>query len=258
MKVIFEYQQELRDAIIELSGTDLEFDSEVVIPLVDSIQQPDSNSIVQMHSGAIKFFTPFQAPFIVENADFAALLISICVLAYSAYIQLRNLQANKQIKTLIDRIKRRKKSNQHQTKNTLVDDKQAPITPNDKGNVDDTNTLTQSLIELFKRHRALDQDFQRASTLLDHEGFRAFSEAYKSAREIVEREIEDKQRRFSSLYVGRVVSLLKEIEQHHSSLERASEQLDAIFIEASENLIKDDIFSRQSFRTFTEAYGHLD
>ena len=71
---------------------------------------------------------------------------------------------------------------------------------------------------------------------------------------MVEREIEDKQRLFSSLYVDQVVDLLKRVNQGDDNVHILSAQLDTIFIKAAETLTKDDIFSRESFRTFSEAY----
>ncbi|MEO1298694.1 MAG: hypothetical protein AAFW75_23525 [Cyanobacteria bacterium J06636_16] len=80
----------------------------------------------------------------------------------------------------------------------------------------------ESIDQLFQQHRELDASFQNA-TRLDHEGFRAFSEAYKSAREMIERDIEDKQRKFSSLYVDQVVQLLKRINNERDNLQALSE-----------------------------------
>ena len=123
-----------------------------------------------------------------------------------------------------------------------------PIQPND------TEWLTARLVHLFTQHEALDQAFQFASSTLDHEGFRAFSEAYKSAREMVEREIEERQRRFSSIYVDAVVKIMTKSATVDSNLSALSHRLDTLFFEAGETLTQEDIFSRESFQTVTEAY----
>lgn len=262
--ILFEHQQALRDAIIELSKVEPQFDPETVVPLVDNIAKPGEDAIVQLHPGAMAFFTPFELPFVVENADFGALLVSLGVLAYSAYVQLKNLRANAQIKTLLERLKpkdfasapKKDSALEQATEAAQIDPKKDPQKP--KLTPDD---LTKDLERLFTRHRLLDEDFQHASKTLDHEGFRAFSEAYKSAREMIEREIEDRQRRFSSIYVDQVVRLLTQVEEtgqapgeQEQHLKRLSKALDLTFIKASQKLTQEDIFSRESFRTFTEAY----
>ena len=117
-RILFEHRQEIRNTIFELSETGLNFEPEVVIPLVDD---------------------------------------------------------------------------------DLHDVGEYPPNPGE-GDADQlSNYLKDGLDKLFGKHRKLDALFQQASSSLDHGSFLAFSEAYKSAREIVEREIEYKQRKFSSL-----------------------------------------------------------
>lgn len=245
--VLYEHQHDLRQAIIELSApNELNFDPEVVIPLVSNITEPTADNILPVHRGAAAFYSPLQLPFVVENADFAALLISIGVLAYSAYIQLKNLRANTEIKALIDLIK--PPDIELDTENALTSGPAVDVTP---------DTLIRELEAVFEQHRQLDEDFKRVSSLLDHEGFRAYSEAYKSAREMLERKIEDRQRSLSSLYVDQVIDFLELIQQPSTNavdLDELSETLDTTFINAANQLTKKDIFSRESFRTFSEAY----
>lgn len=260
-RILFEHRQELRETILELHETnELDFDPEVVIPLISNIAEPTTEDIVQIHGGAAIYYNPLQLPFIVENADFAALLISLSVLIYSAYIQIKNLRTNSQIKTLVDRVKNLDDEFADETIQQVIfpdtesDDKSTnPTNGLTKPADTDLNQLTADFKGLSRRHGKLDEDFKRA-TRLDHEGFRAFSEAYKSASEMVEREIEDTQRKFSSHYVDQVVTLIKDIGHKDNDLHILSEQLDQIFIQAAETLTKENIVSRESLRTFSEAY----
>ncbi len=238
-RILFEHQQELRDALATLvkseEFTAADFNPESVVPLVSNITAPTTETVIPAHRGATAFFTPFQVPFVIENADFLALIITLALLAYSGYTSFRKTQANKQIKVLVELMKKL---------NIYDQPRQA----------DDKNWLTSRLVYLSDQHAELDKAFQFASSSLDHEGFRAFSEAYKSAREMIEREIEERQRRFSSIYVDEVVELMTKIESEGSDLNTLSNRLDTLFFEAGETLTKEDIFSRESFQTFSEAY----
>ena len=238
-RILFEHQQELRDALAELAESDelsaANFEAAAVVPLVSNITEPTADSVIPIHRGATAFHTPFQLPFVIDNADFIALIITVVLLLYSGYMSFRKNQANQQIKILVELMK-----------DLNIYDK--PIQPND------TEWLTARLVHLFTQHEALDQAFQFASSTLDHEGFRAFSEAYKSAREMVEREIEERQRRFSSIYVDAVVKIMTKSATVDSNLSALSHRLDTLFFEAGETLTQEDIFSRESFQTFTEAY----
>lgn len=238
-RILFENQQELRDSLAALAESeelkDAALRPEALVPLVSSITEPTAETVIPTHSGTKAFFTPFQLPFVIENADFLALLITLVLLIYSGYTSFRKRQADQKIKGLVDLMKGL----------TIYD---APREP------DDINWLTNRLVYLAGRHEKLDTSFQSASAELDHEGFRAFSEAYKSAREMIEREIEERQRRFSSIYVDEVVGLMNKIQSENADLNALSNRLDTLFFEAGETLTKEDIFSRESFQTFTEAY----
>ncbi|MEL7507356.1 MAG: TAXI family TRAP transporter solute-binding subunit [Cyanobacteria bacterium J06554_1] len=238
-KILFEHQQELRDTLAELVELEelrsADFEPETVVPLVSNVAAPSADTVIPTHRGTTAFFTPFQLPFVIENADFFALLITLFLMAYSGYVSFRNNQANQQIKLLVELMK----------KLNIYDKPREP---------DDTNWLTARLVYLSDQHEALDKAFQFASSTLGHEGFRAFSETYKSAREMIEREIEERQRRFSSLYVDAVVELMTKIQAEGTDLKTLSNRLDRLFFEAGETLTKEDIFSRESFQTFTEAY----
>lgn len=238
-RILFEHQQELRDTLAALVESDefatAQFQAEAVVPLVSNITAPTEETVVPVHRGTTAFLTPFQLPFVIENADFLALIITLLLLGYSGYSNFRKRQTDQQIRKLVDLMK------------TLnIYDK--PKGPND------INWLTNRLVYLARRHEQLDASFRAASASLDHEGFRAFSEAYKSAREMIEREIEERQRRFSSIYVDEVVELMTKIQVDNTDIDSLSNRLDQLFFEAGETLTKEGIFSRESFQTFTEAY----
>ncbi len=100
----------------------------------------------------------------------------------------------------------------------------------------------EQLIEIFNRAQKSLYD-----EVISEESFRTFAETYKTARDFIEEKIQASQRVISSHYINQAMSLLNK----KSSLE----DLDKIRDEAARILIKDHIFSRESFRTFIEAYN---
>ena len=159
---------------------------------------------------------------------------------YAGYLNLKDLQANQKIKEVVNKIQ--------EYSDGLIKQPSNEVNQVDEELRDEE--LRLQLEALFAQHKEVDRIFQEASVSLDSEGFRAFSEVYKSAREIIERGIEDKQRRFSSYYVQELVKFLNSQEDPY----QVSKQLEQKFVEITSRLLKDEIFSRESFVTFTEAY----
>jgi chromosome segregation ATPase len=113
------------------------------------------------------------------------------------------------------------------------------------------NLLIDELIDWVCKLDLLNTVFDRARTSLSQENiseesFRTFHEAYKTAREFIEDKIEDCQRAISSHYVQRMMHLLEDA---------TADDLNQLRNEAASVLTQNKVFSRESFRTFVEAYG---
>ena len=205
-----------------------EIKNKAIASLARNFTKPDDNIDVQIHSGVDAYYESKKEPEIIEKADFIALLITIATLAWTIYVSVKNLRVNRQIKEVINVIKQ----------------------PSDRTNQLNESFIKSQLEKSFEQHEKVDKIFQKASTSLDSEGFRAFSEAYKSTREIIERRIESEQRKLSSYYVQELVNLIDSEEDPNEILG----ELEKKFINISRSLLEHKIFSRESFRTFTEAY----
>jgi uncharacterized membrane-anchored protein YjiN (DUF445 family) len=160
-------------------------------------------------------------------------VLTICGLLYAGYSNLKNLQTNQKINNLIDL------SKNFEDDVVLQVDKDLKV-----------KYLEEKLKKLFQQHKQVDRLFKQASVSLDSEGFRAFSEVYKSTREIIERGIEDKQRKFSSFYVQEIINLQNSQDDPNEILKRLEQK----FTEITGKLLEDEIFSRESFLIITETY----
>jgi len=231
--ILNEHRQEITDAIPK------EFDE--VKPLVAAISPPSTTSGtgIPTHLGAIAFYERDKPSFIQENADYVGLILTI-VLLFGSWVW--------QLKSWIE-----------------------------QGKKDAADVYIASAIELMKdddgdpeiRLKELHQVFRQTATDLveekiSQESFRTFNEAYQTARESIERQIqllqkdsekqvklaEQKQREISAHYVKSVVELLQDRKRDMSLIQYDLEQL---LETAAANLIQDNI-SQESFRTFIEAY----
>lgn len=207
--------------------------NQAVASLVRNIKKPSDDGDILVHPGVDAYNKSKEEAFLVRQADFFALILTISGLLYAGYLNLKNLQANEKIKQVIELI-------QESSDEVII---QTDKNFNEK-------ELKDKLKKLFNQHKEVDKIFQSASISLDSGAFRAFSEVYKSTREMIERGIEDKQRRFSSYYVQQLV----DIQKSQDDPNELSEKLEKKFIEIASRLLEDEIFSRESFLTFTEAY----
>ncbi len=219
-EVLDKHNKEIENEIVRKN-------KKAVASLVRNIKKPDNNLDVNIHPGVDAYYESKEDSVIAEKADFIAVILTIIGLMYSGYLNLKDLQANETIKQVIDLIQQ---------------------------SLDEVNQVDEDLNlqlkKLFQRYKEVNLIFEKASVSLDSQGFYAFSEVYKSAREIIEKEIEEKQRRISSGYVQELVDFLKT----QKNPEQMSKELEKMFIERASSLLKDEIFSRESFQTFTEAY----
>lgn len=202
---------------------------ESVKPLVASIRDPRQSGEVDVpiHQGALNYYERNEPSFVQENADFLALLLTVALLGGSWLWEFKKW------------IERRKK--------------------------DFADRYIEEAVHLMKegddpetKQRKLDQVFREAATNLveekiSQESFRTFNEAYKTAREAIEREKQislQTQREVSADYIKELILLMqdqqggKQIVQH---------DLDQILEKASADLVGNTM-SQESFQTFMEAY----
>ena len=253
-KVLNENRQEIKEAIgaiaKERRGSNEAFNEETIYPLLNLFEEPN-NSDVQIHQGALNYYDRQKPSFIQEYADYLALLLTLVLLISSWLLR---------IKVWRDRLNEREANEKVDRYIEQVVDSMT-LNPQSQGSIPTVVKLTKSLKELFQQQEKLRQVFKEASHSLDKEeisqsGFRVFSEAYKSAGEVVERAIEDRQRLIVSNYANQLKELLKRLDTAEKP-DSVLKDLDRIRNDATETLLQEDIFSRQSFRTFVETYNFI-
>lgn len=217
--VINEHRQELVNQI----------QIESVKPLVASIRDPRQvgEFDAPIHQGALNYYERNEPSFVQENADFVALLLTVALLGGSWLWEFKKW------------IERRKK--------------------------DFADRYIEKAVHLMKegdnpamKQQTLDQVFREAATNLveekiSQESFRTFNEAYKTAREAIEREKQlslQAQREVSADYIKELIRLMQDQQRGKQLVQR---DLDQILEKASADLVNDTI-SQESFRTFVEAY----
>jgi TRAP transporter TAXI family solute receptor len=220
---ISDRRQEIADAIPDQAAE--------VRPLVASIDRPATTggAGVPLHSGAIAFYERDQPSFVQEYADYLAFLLTVALLMGSWVWEL---------KAWIERGK--------------------------KEVADDYVTLALEAMkddggDLDEKQKQLDHTFGQAADALigeriSQESFRTFNEAYKTAREAIERRKQSaqySQREISDGYIGDLISLMQDNQRSREAIQK---DLDRIFRKASTALV-DGKISQESFRTFVEAYN---
>lgn len=262
-RVLSENRKELKDAIQAIAnereataGKSGSFDSENISPLVDRNKRPPEDISIPVHKGANAYYERDRPAFVQANADFLALLLTLILLVGSWLLQLKSWS---------DRQKQMNSTNQENIRKEKADVyikqvvEKMKLTTKRQTAKTTLPDLFSHLKDLFDRQEQLDFIFQSASASLDQEeisqeGFRAFSEAYKSAKEVIERAITEKQRKFSSYYVEQAMNLLDGLNKGRHP-DAVLTDLDTILKEATEKSIHERIFSRESFRTLTDVYG---
>jgi uncharacterized protein len=256
--VLSDHRQELKEAVKQIAqerqNSPKRFDPEAIQPLIDRFSKPDKNGTVQLHPGAIAYYDRDKPPFISEHADAIAIGLTLLAIGWSCIVQ---------TKSWLDRHKQRDIEISKQRRKDTVDRYIEKAVDKMKLTTSETSyttpkQLNESLQILFKRQEELNQLFQEASESLEQEhisqdGFRSFSETYKSTREVIEQAIEDRQRRIVSSYVNQVKELLKRMEAGEEQAVLLQE-LYQLRNEAADRLLQDQTFSRESFRTFVDAY----
>lgn len=227
------------------------FDPEAIYTLLNHIKRPKDNGDVQIHRGALSYYDRHKPSFIQENADYLALILTLILLIRSWLLgvnvwrnRLKEHEANEKVDRYIE-----------QVVDLMIFDTQS------QGSSSTIDQRTKSFAELFQQQQKLNQVFKQASHSLDIEeisqsGFRVFSEAYKSAREVLGQTIEDTQREFVSSYVNQLKELLKRLDAGENQ-DLLLRELEQIRNEATDKLLQKQIFSRQSFQTFVETYNFI-
>lgn len=231
--ILDEHRQEIADAIPK------EFDE--VKPLVAGISRPGTTggTGIPIHEGALAFYERDKPSFIQEHADYVGLILTV-VLLFGSWIL--------QLKSWIEQGKKDAADLYIESAIELMKD-------------DDSNPEIR-LKELYKIFRQTANDLVEEK--ISQESFRTFNEAYQTARESIEREIqlaqkdsekqlqiaEQQQREISAHYVKSVVELLQDRQRDKHLIQ---DDLDQLLETAAANLIQDKI-SQESFRTFIEAY----
>lgn len=227
------------------------FDPEAIYTLINLFKRPKNNGDIQIHQGALSYFDRDNPSFIQEHADYLALLLTLILLIGSWLLrvkvwrdQFKEHESNEKVDRYIEKAVELMMLNTQSQESNLTVDK-----------------LTKSLEELFEQQDKLNQVFKEASYSLDIEeisqsGFRSFSEAYKSAREVIEQAIEDTQRKFVSSYANELKMLLKRLDEGENP-DLLIIELNRVRNEAIDKLLQEGIFSRQSFLTFVETYDFV-
>ncbi len=214
--------------------------------LVTSIDRPSATggTGIPIHQGSIAYYDRDKPSFIQENADYVALIITIVLLIGSWIVEAKNW------------VERGKKDAADIYIEVVVELMQDELTATPEEN-----------------RMELDRIFMRAAKdLVDErisqESFRTFNEAYKTAREVLDRRILESKQQVSQqqeLFFKEAATMQKENADHYITevlkvardkkitIKPALDRLDKIMQEAGQDLI-DEKISQESFRTFIEAY----
>lgn len=265
-KVLIENRQEIKEEIIKIAkkreemyeeakekGRKVEdntFDPETIHTLLNLFGQPE-NSDVQIHKGALNYYESDQPSWVQEHVDILGLVLAFLVVVIPFILtqinqfQQRKLdEANEVVDGYIDKVVESMKSDTHNPGYNLT-----------------VNELIQRLEELFKQQEQLNQLFEEASDSLDRQEifqsqFQSFTEAYKSAREVVKQAINDNQRKILASYANHLKELLNRLDAGESC-DSLLIELDQLRIEATDKLLEERIFSRESFQTFVDTYNFV-
>ncbi|MEA5574680.1 TAXI family TRAP transporter solute-binding subunit, partial [Calothrix sp. UHCC 0171] len=266
-QIILENRQDIANAIAQ--------EHPEVKPLVATISKPDSqndSAVPPLHAGAISFYDRDKPSFVQENADFLALVLTIILLCFSWIKNLKSWvasgkknEADEYIELSIALMSNT--DNELQERLKKFDDKletlkqqyqgdfriwiEQKIEPQLKQLQNTGQNDIHNDIEL--RQQILDLIFERAAKALDvdnisQESFRTFNEAYKTARETIERQQQRAQQ--GDNYIDAAIQLMG---SRQISLEDRQNQLDQVFNNAAVALLNKQI-SQEAFRTFNEAY----
>jgi uncharacterized protein len=262
-QIIFERKQEIINNI--------PLENSEVKSLVSTINQPDdmnSSGIPPLHPGAISFYERDKPSFVQEYADYLAFVLTIVLLLISWIRNLKSWmesgkknEADEYIELAIALMSNT--DNELQQRLQKFDsklDELKKVHPGDfkvwiekklQPNLKQLQNTGQDSIEL--KQQILDLIFERAAKALDvdnisQESFRTFNDAYKTAREAIERQQQRAQQ--GNQYIDAAIQLMGVT---NSNTDDRQNQLDQVFNDAATALLNKKI-SQEAFRTFNEAY----
>ncbi|MBV6621423.1 MAG: TAXI family TRAP transporter solute-binding subunit [Rivularia sp. (in: Bacteria)] len=253
--ILEEHHQEISENITDKN--------EYIKPLVASITRPKNISgtdIPPLHPGTLDFYQQKKPSFLQEYADYIELIWTFIFFAASSlwallsWLQrIHKNEADEYIDIAIVLM-----SNDKQDLNQKLIELETYLDNIDKQWVKNIlkpkldNLKNKDDIEL--KQDILDIVFEKAATALDEnsisqESFRTFNQAYKIAREAIERQKTREQQEISATYIEKVVKIL--IHQYQGNV--LPPELNEILKEVAEKLIQGEI-SQESFQTFLQTY----
>ncbi|MDV3348743.1 TAXI family TRAP transporter solute-binding subunit [Leptothoe sp. ISB3NOV94-8A] len=230
--ILKDHHQEISNAISR--------DTVEVKPLVANIGRPSSSFGIPIHPGAVAAYkqTKTNPSFVARNFDFLALLLSIVVPIASWIWELRS-RAEKRGKSLCE---------------GYINDVIKVMDDDDDAAPEQTLEERQSMLyQIFDRaaKRLVDED-------ISQEAFRTFNEAYKTACEKIERDIEAKAQHHQSIQQHLTAQYIQDLVVIHQadtlSHQDSSQQMERVLQRVLDDLACDRI-SQESFRTFIEVYN---
>ena len=232
--ILNEHRQEIANAIPDRWAE--------VRPLVSNIARPASDAL-PLHPGALAYYDRNKPSFFRKNADYFTFSLTLALLAGSWIWELKSwAEARRKglADTYIDRVIE------------LMGNGQAALSP--------SNLLSTPEQRREALYRLFDEAADRlVAEEISQESFRTFNEAYKTAREKIEREIEAitqqaqaQQQQKTLSQIDALGTLLQTAAT--KSPDAVQTELSQIYQQTLNALLAGDI-SQESFRTFTEVYN---
>ncbi|ESA34873.1 trap transporter solute taxi family [Leptolyngbya sp. Heron Island J] len=229
----------LKDHHQEISSA-ISRDTVEVKPLVANIGRPSSSFGIPIHPGAVAAYKQQpKSSFITKNFDFLALLLSIVVPIASWIWELRS-RAEKRGKSLCE---------------GYIDDVIKVMDDDDESSQQPLEERQKRLYQIFDRaaKRLVDED-------ISQEAFRTFNEAYKTACEKIERDIDAKAQHRQLIQQHTTAQYMQDLMVIHQadslSYGDSLGQIEEVLQRVLDDLACDRI-SQESFGVFMEVYDAI-
>ena len=223
-QVLQESKQELADRVPT--------DSEDIKPLFAYISRPSDRSGIgtSLHPGAVAYYEREKRSFLQENAEYLGFLLTVTLLSWTWLSELRKW------------IDSRKKDAADAYISVVLD------LMNEK-----TEDVDQLLFDLDRVFERIANDL--VNEKVSQESFVTFHEAFKTARETIERKritVKQQRKDLAGEYVKQAIALMQDARAGSSPsmiLPKLEELLEQVTADLS-----NDAISQESYRTFMEAY----
>ena len=230
--ILKDHHQEISSAISR--------DTVEVKPLVANIGRPSSSFGIPIHPGAVAAYKQQpKSSFLTKNFDFLALLLSIVVPIASWIWELRS-RAEKRGKSLCE---------------GYIDDVIKVMDDDDESSQQTLEERQKKLYQIFDHaaKRLVDED-------ISQEAFRTFNEAYKTACEKIERDIEAKAQHRQLIQQHTTAQYMQDLMVIHQadslSYGDSLYQIEEVLQRVLDDLACDRI-SQESFGVFMEVYNAI-